>query len=240
MATKWQQEIPKVFDLQGIGNAISVDLGCGSLPRNPLGAESVIGVDILTQSPYEVLPHSLGYVQVLPGTQLPFEPNQIDCVSAFDFLEHVPRVERSPGGEFRNPFIETMNEVYRILKPGGLFIALTPCYPSPTAFADPTHVNYITEETHLYFSGLNFAKTKGYGFNGEFDLIEGAWSDWKGYLWDTFAINGSEKIKVSSKRKTQMKLKFLIQFKLKLKKKFLGHSGETHFLWVLRKPREPT
>ena len=40
-----------------------------------------------------------------------------------------------------------------MLEPGGRFYAVTPAFPHPEAFADPTHVNIITETTHEYFCG---------------------------------------------------------------------------------------
>ncbi len=57
------------------------------------------------------------------------------------------------------PFLELMNDVHRVLiKPGGLFFSSTPSYPWPMAFADPTHVNIMTEETIVH----SFA-SRGYG-----------------------------------------------------------------------------
>ena len=43
-------------------------------------------------------------------------------------------------------FIDSMNEVYRVLKSNGKFYALTPFYPKPEAFQDPTLVNIITKK----------------------------------------------------------------------------------------------
>ena len=236
MATKWQRKIPENFSLEGVSNTIHVDLGCGNLPRNPLNANLVIGVDVSLSPPYKVVNGSLEYRQAFPGLPLPFESNQINSISAFDFLEHIPRSDRTSKGEFSNPFIDIMNEIHRILKPGGLFISLTPCYPSPAAFTDPTHVNFISDSSHLYFSGPNFAKVKNYGFIGEFDLIEASWSDWSGFLWDTHAIRDSS-VAMSLKIRMYMKfIKLLRQLKASARKRLLGHSGETHFLWVFQKP----
>lgn len=241
MATKWQKTIPERYCLEGEVNAIHVDLGCGNLPRNPLKAQKVIGVDISTEPPFQVHIGSIEYLQVTPGGLLPFESNQIQSVSAFDFLEHIPRSDRSPAGEFTNPFIELMNEIYRILKPGGIFIALTPCYPSAAAFIDPTHVNFIGDTTHLYFSGPNFAKAKNYGFTGDFICVEAAWSDYVGTLWETF-VTLDQRAGLSARDRLNSFIKNLriLQRHLmfKLRKSLLGHSGETHFLWVLQKPYE--
>jgi hypothetical protein len=88
--------------------------------------------------------------------KIPFSDNFFDSISAFDYLEHIPRILSGKTNETRFPFIEVMNEVWRTLVDGGRFYALTPCYPSLQAFQDPTHVNIITPSTHLYFCGLKF------------------------------------------------------------------------------------
>ena len=232
----WQISIPPMYLLGKSIDSVHVDLGCGSLPRNPLEAKKVIGIDVLMGSPFETTEGLLEYIRVTPGSSLPFEANQVDSISAYDFLEHVPRVDRLPNGEITNPFISIMNEIHRILKPGGLFVSVTPCYPSPASFADPTHVNYITEETHLYFSGPNYAKNKGYGFTGEFNVIECDWSDWKGVLWDAYASVEKKELNPSEIQESSRIQKYFKQFKFKIKRKIIGHTGETHLVWVLEKP----
>lgn len=105
--------------------------------------------------------------------EIPFPDNYFDYVTAHDFLEHIPRViyvanKSSMKPERRNPFIELMNEIYRVLKPGGLFLSITPAYPHGVAFRDPTHVNFITEDTFpLYFDDKN-RWASIYGFKGAF------------------------------------------------------------------------
>ena len=49
---------------------------------------------------------------------IPFEDNLFDFVTGFDFLEHIPRVLYL-GMERRQPFIDVMSEIWRVLKPGG-------------------------------------------------------------------------------------------------------------------------
>jgi hypothetical protein len=49
-----------------------------------------------------------------------------------------------------------MNEIFRTLKPGGIFFSKTPAYPISAVFSDPTHVNNITADTFpLYFDDTN-------------------------------------------------------------------------------------
>lgn len=155
--------------------SLHVDLGCGHSPRNPLRAQMVVGVDI--QEFCEAEPcFPFEYQRIEPGDRLPFMTSSVDSVSGFDFLEHVPRFDRRPDGISFNPFIELMNEIYRVLKPGGILLAVTPAFPSPSAFVDPTHVNIITAETHGYFCEPDvLARRLGYGFEGSFDAVAVQW-----------------------------------------------------------------
>lgn len=144
----------------------SLDLGCGSTPRNPYNAEELYGVDIVDFST-DVFKVKVADLNIQP---IPYPDNYFDYVTAYDFLEHIPRILYIEG-KLTNPFIELMNEIYRVLKPGGRFKAHTPYYPHPEAFQDPTHVNFITVETIQYFAGLYSDIAKSYGFNGNFKLL---------------------------------------------------------------------
>jgi SAM-dependent methyltransferase len=147
----------------------TLDLGCGARPKNPFNADEFYGIDVRSDL-------SLGIVQAdLVVESIPFDSNTFDYVTAFDFLEHIPRVIYSPSR--RNSFIELINEVYRVLKVGGLFLSMTPAYPHAVAFRDPTHVNIITDETFpLYFDDEN-RWASSYGFNGRFKIQK---HEWKG------------------------------------------------------------
>jgi SAM-dependent methyltransferase len=142
-----------------------LDVGCGSRPRNPLGRSELFGLDIFEAK----ILAGVQFRVYSAGDSFPFESETFDSVSAFDFLEHVPRVSSRPGDS--STFIGVMNEIYRILKPGGVFIGLTPYFPARSAFTDPTHVNFITVDTVDYFSGPCHARTLGYGFSGDFELV---------------------------------------------------------------------
>jgi SAM-dependent methyltransferase len=150
-----------------------LDLGCGSSPRNPYGQTESHGVDIA------LVGHNAGEFfrsANLSLAPIPHPDSSFDSISAFDFLEHVPRVLPTANGTAtRFPFIELMNEISRVLKPGGRFYAVTPAFPHPTAFHDPTHVNIITFGTWEYFCGSN-ALARMYGFTGQFELLRNEWA----------------------------------------------------------------
>lgn len=151
-----------------------LDLGCGLNPFNPYSSDDLYGCDIRN------IDEELGglefkYSRVnLVISNIPFPDQFFDSVSAMDFLEHIPRQILLPSGEMSNPFINLMSEIHRVLKPGGTFLALTPCYPHPSVFVDPTHVNIITENTHCYFVGDQPIASM-YGFKGRFRVKNVGW-----------------------------------------------------------------
>jgi SAM-dependent methyltransferase len=152
--------------------SVHVDLGSGNLPRNPFGATRLIGTDFHSSF---TSPDGIEFIQVDLTKKLPFADASIDSMSAFDVLEHIPRWERLDSG-ISFPFIQLMNEIYRCLKPGGVFLASTPAFPSPAAFQDPTHVNFISAVTINYFTGDSpLAGNLEYGFEGKFILICQTW-----------------------------------------------------------------
>lgn len=149
-----------------------LDLGCGARPRNPYGRRQLYGVDLYrpqTDVDFEFAAANLALEPI------PFASDLFGSVSAFDFIEHVPRVlnGREPNTTCF-PFVRLMDEVWRVLAPGGLFYALTPCFPSAPAFMDPTHVNIITDRTHEYFCGEP-PLARMYGFGGRFEVRLARW-----------------------------------------------------------------
>jgi SAM-dependent methyltransferase len=157
----------------------AVDLGCGKSCRNPFNAETCIGVDVLELDQPNYFRCRLG----IDG--LPFAEGSIDYFTAFDVIEHIPRVLWRDGGLI-NPFVSLMTEIHRCLKPNGVFYAETPAFPHGVAFQDPTHVNIITEETVYYFCPKALAQQgedpnlllehgKNYGFKGCFSLVDQQW-----------------------------------------------------------------
>lgn len=146
----------------------SLDLGSGPFPRNPFSAGSFHGVDIRSYELRENIKKcNLGFEEI------PFATNYFDVVTAYDVLEHIPRISWRDGQIFF-PFIDLMNEVWRVLKVDGYFYSRYPCFPMKEAFQDPTHVNIMTDSTlSLYFSGASWARI--YGYIGTFQVVEEGW-----------------------------------------------------------------
>ncbi|MBI4871124.1 MAG: methyltransferase domain-containing protein [Candidatus Riflebacteria bacterium] len=150
-----------------------LDLGCGPSPRNPYRCEETHGIDLALPADVKLPFFVAANLSVEP---IPHEDSTFDSVSAYDFLEHVPRVLPGPDGSgTRFSFVELMSEIHRVLKPSWRFYAVTPAFPRAEAFVDPTHVKVITERTHLYLAG----ETPGahqYGFRGRFRVLRAHWT----------------------------------------------------------------
>ncbi len=105
-----------------------VDLGCGR--RRQPGA---IGVDLVPLPGVDVVAH-------LEAAHLPFGDATLDTVLAFNVLEHLDDLPR------------VMQEIARVLRPGGRCVAEVPYFASPGAFADPTHRRAFTYTTFEHFT----------------------------------------------------------------------------------------
>lgn len=64
----------------------------------------------------------------------------VGVIRAHDFLEHV--VDK----------VALINELYRVLAPGGMLLTLTPSTDGRGAFQDPTHVAYYNENSFWYYT----------------------------------------------------------------------------------------
>lgn len=128
---------------------IKVDIGCGS--RKP---EGFIGVDIY---PW----HGVDIVADLTKI-FPFPDNTVDEIRAYDCLEHLPNI------------IHSMNEIWRICKPGATVDILVPSTDGRGAFQDPTHVSFWNINSFMYYS-IEFPPylqlCQSYGFQGSFSIL---------------------------------------------------------------------
>ncbi len=126
-----------------------VDLGCGI--HKPKG---FIGVDLSAAAGVDI-------VADLSQT-FPFPDNTVDYLRAHDIVEHLP--DR----------IHTMNEIWRICKPGAWVDIRVPSTDGRGAFQDPTHISFWNINSFQYYAQefpayLELCKT--YGFQGEFRII---------------------------------------------------------------------
>ena len=149
-----------VEEIRRRGESINVDLGCGFRRTGNLG------IDVTLDGTNADLICRLGFEPI------PLDDEVADSVYCRDFLEHIPKAYYSETEKkLRYPIIELMNEVWRILKAGGTFTTLTPCYPNPEVHRDPTHLSVWTLESMQYFCG-KYPVATIYGIKTKFELVE--------------------------------------------------------------------
>lgn len=146
-----------------------LDLGCGSQPafeNNGREGYEHFGVDI----------NAFDHVKAadLAIEPIPYESDQFDIVTAYDFLEHIPSFVYLPSGKgFKkiNCMVNLFNEIYRVMKDGGEFYFETPVAGTQGYWQDPTHVFGWTAETLHYFSGDYYGFHDDLGHTSKFQLL---------------------------------------------------------------------
>ena len=108
-------------------NKVIINLGCGDkkLPEE-------IGVDIIDGPMVDVVTNLNQY-------PLPFEDNSIDIVRSSHCFEHL------------EDLVALMEDIHRLLKPGGILEFTVPHVSNIDYFRDPTHKHPFTLKTMDYF-----------------------------------------------------------------------------------------
>ena len=137
---------------------VKVDLACGNSKK-----EGFIGVDIADTKDVDIVHNLTQY-------PWPFEDNSVDEIFCSHYVEHVPHDIDNDDG--RDGLIQFMDEVYRILKPGGKIEIVAPYYKNERAFGDPTHRRYIGDLSFLYWNKewRDTNKLSHYGIKCDFDI----------------------------------------------------------------------
>lgn len=128
---------------------IRLDLGAGQRCR-----EGFTSVDIV--------PVEGGLKVDLFKWDWPFIDGEVDEVNCSHLVEHVPDL------------CAFMNELGRVMKPGGIVTIRCPYYTSMRAFQDPTHVRFITDASFVYFDA-QWRKREGldhYPITCDFEQVE--------------------------------------------------------------------
>ncbi len=107
---------------------MKLNLGCGNIK-----IDGFTGVDHVKTQATDVV-HSLD------AFPYPFEESSVDEILMDNVLEHLVDV------------VKVMEELHRLLKPGGLLKINVPYAKSDGAFKDPTHKHFFTERTFQYFT----------------------------------------------------------------------------------------
>ncbi len=92
----------------------------------------------------------------------PWADDSCDLVRAWDIIEHLPDK------------IQTMNETWRVLRPGGRAEIAVPTTDGPGAFQDPTHVSFWNRRSFLYYEAGNPYRerfARHYGIQASFRVV---------------------------------------------------------------------
>ena len=132
-------------------NELKLNLACGQRKE-----EGYFGIDIVPGDTVDA-------VVDLEQFPWPIESNSAEDIICSHYVEHT------------TDLIKFMDEVYRILKPGGKIKIIAPYYTSIRCWQDPTHKRAISEATFLYFNkGWRDAnKLDHYGILSDFDYTYG-------------------------------------------------------------------
>lgn len=135
-----------------------LDLACGNSKR-----EGFKGIDI-------VQTESTDYVFDLTKYPWPIETESVEEIHCSHYVEHIPHDVNNPN-DTRDGLIQFMDELYRILKPGGKATIIVPYLTSVRAFQDPTHRRFICKETFQYFNKewMKAWNLEHYGINSNFN-----------------------------------------------------------------------
>jgi len=108
---------------------VSIEFGCGSRKRD----NKSIGIDV---DSYDGVDYVIDVYEALRN--LP--DGSVDKISSYHFLEHIQDLKLF------------FQEVYRVLKPGGVLISVVPHFSNPFFYSDPTHKNFFGLYTFSYFA----------------------------------------------------------------------------------------
>jgi SAM-dependent methyltransferase len=110
-----------------------------SLPDGPFEWSNLVTLDMNPNANPDV-------VWDMDNLPLPFADNVFDEIHAYEVLEHTGRQ-----GDFRF-FFAQFADFWRMLKPGGYFMATVPMWDSPWAWGDPSHTRVITDGSLVFLN----------------------------------------------------------------------------------------
>lgn len=117
--------------------------------------------------------HNPDVIHDIASFPLPFDNDCADEIHAYEVMEHVGQQ-----GDWRF-FFDQWSDIWRILKPGGVFFGTSPHHSSPWAWGDPGHTRIVGAEQLTYLSQPNYAAQVGktpmtdyrFIYKADFDLI---------------------------------------------------------------------
>jgi SAM-dependent methyltransferase len=128
------------FDPKVLEGKTILHMGCGETR-----VENAVNVDYIKTDATDVVFN----LETVPWDWAPDE--FFEHIEAVDIIEHFVHV------------IPVINEMYRVLKPGGTIHIHTTHWQTPNSFTDPSHFHYFTEHSFDYWDPATFMGGK-YGW----------------------------------------------------------------------------
>jgi len=88
--------------------------------------------------------HNPDVVHDIASVPLPFADDTFDEIHAYEVMEHVGQQ-----GDWRF-FFDQWSDIWRILKPGGMFFGTSPALSSRWLWGDPGHTRIVSAESLTY------------------------------------------------------------------------------------------
>ncbi len=151
--------------------SLKIDLGCGTAKRPGFVGidrrrfEGVDGVADLTRSPWLFDRPTLGGIDLLPVGECEFVLPDASVHEAYSshFLEHLEHNQRQPER------VRFMNELWRVLVPGGKATIITPHWASNRAYGDFTHADKPVSEMFYFYLNKEWRKANAPDNDAEFN-----------------------------------------------------------------------
>ena len=99
--------------------------------------------------------HKPDVVHDISKIPLPFPDNTFDEIHAYEVMEHVGQQ-----GDWKF-FFEQWSDLWRILKPDGVFCGTSPAWNSPWAWGDPGHTRIISMECLVFLHQPSYTAQVG-------------------------------------------------------------------------------
>jgi len=147
LARTYLRSIGPSFQCPYVDDTVCLDLGAGTAPYkttiiNAFGVRHYIAVDIAPSDATSV---------VADASKLPFKDQAVSLVVSMDVLQHIP-----------DP-LSVLNEIYRVLSPGGLLIISFPFLYGECDAADYRRWSIAGMESDLNQRGFEVLNTKRRG-----------------------------------------------------------------------------
>lgn len=137
--------------------------------------------------------HKPDIVHDIASIPLPFADNTFDEVHAYEVMEHVGQQ-----GDWKF-FFEQWSDIWRILKPGGIFLGTSPHWSSAWAWGDPGHTRVLSSESMIFLHQPAYTAQVGispmtdyrFCYQADFDIIHQAKNEAEQFEYGLQAVKPS-------------------------------------------------